>query len=94
MLSSLMTVMVAENVAVYEPPKQTRVVSLYWRLWKNVGVPHPWVNSAPSSHFMKFQTLSFHRRFLAVLCHSYSGLSPSLRALIVHRLSELRTAMV
>ncbi|KAJ8580424.1 hypothetical protein M405DRAFT_869489 [Rhizopogon salebrosus TDB-379] len=38
-----MTVMVAENVAVYEPPKQTRVVSLYWRLWKNVDplVPSP-----------------------------------------------------
>lgn len=38
-LSRLLAVMVTQNLAVYEPPKQTRTVLLYWRLpeeWADV----------------------------------------------------------
>jgi len=43
-LSSLMVAMVAKNVAVYEPPKQTRAVLLFWRLPEEwADVLHSWV---------------------------------------------------
>ncbi|OAX34067.1 hypothetical protein K503DRAFT_869162 [Rhizopogon vinicolor AM-OR11-026] len=41
-----MTEMVGKNVAVYEPPKQTRVAMLYWRLPEEwIDVLHPWLNT-------------------------------------------------
>jgi ESCRT-II complex subunit VPS25 len=45
-LSSLMAAMVAKNVAVYEPTKQTRAVLLYWRLPEEwADVLHSWVRN-------------------------------------------------
>lgn len=43
-LTALMTSMVAQNVAAYEPPKQMRSVLLYWRLPEEwAEVLHDWV---------------------------------------------------
>ncbi|KIJ55417.1 hypothetical protein M422DRAFT_24018 [Sphaerobolus stellatus SS14] len=43
-LTALITSMVAQNVAAYEPPKQTRAVLLYWRLPEEwAEVLHDWV---------------------------------------------------
>lgn len=43
-LLSLMASMVSQNVAAYEPPKQTRAVILYWRLPEEwAEVLHEWV---------------------------------------------------
>lgn len=45
-----MGVMVRENLAVYEPSKQTRAVVLYWRLPEEwAEVLHEWVRAPPSS---------------------------------------------
>lgn len=45
-LLSLMASMVSQNLAVYEPPKQTRAVILYWRLPEEwAEVLHEWVIS-------------------------------------------------
>ena len=39
--------MVAKNLAVYEPPKQTRTVLLHWRLPEEwAEVLHEWVRRA------------------------------------------------
>jgi ESCRT-II complex subunit VPS25 len=43
-LSSLIAALVANNVAVYEPAKQTRSVLLFWRLPEEwADVLHSWV---------------------------------------------------
>lgn len=43
-LSFIMADMVSKNLAVYEPPKQTRTVLLYWRLPEEwAEVLHEWV---------------------------------------------------
>ncbi|OAX36383.1 ESCRT-II complex vps25 subunit [Rhizopogon vinicolor AM-OR11-026] len=45
-ISSLMAGMIAKNVAVYEPPKQTRAVMLYWRLPEEwADVLHSWATA-------------------------------------------------
>ncbi|KAG0709463.1 ESCRT-II complex, vps25 subunit, partial [Suillus ampliporus] len=45
-LSSLMADMVAKNLTVYEPPKQTRAVILYWRLPEEwADVLHSWATA-------------------------------------------------
>ncbi|KAG2103109.1 ESCRT-II complex vps25 subunit [Suillus discolor] len=45
-LSSLMAIMVAKNLAVYEPSKQTRAVLLYWRLPEEwADVLHSWATA-------------------------------------------------
>ncbi|EPQ56308.1 ESCRT-II complex, vps25 subunit [Gloeophyllum trabeum ATCC 11539] len=45
-LSYILSEMVAKNQAVYEPPKQTRSVLLYWRLPEEwAEVLHQWVTS-------------------------------------------------
>jgi len=45
-LSFSMAAMVSDNVAVYEPAKQTRCVLLYWRLPEEwAEVLHAWVTS-------------------------------------------------
>ena len=46
-LSFIMADMVAKNLAVYEPPKQTRTVLLHWRLPEEwAEVLHEWVRRA------------------------------------------------
>lgn len=43
-LSFIVADMVSKNLAVYEPPKQTRTVLLYWRLPEEwAEVLHEWV---------------------------------------------------
>jgi len=43
-MTALMASMVAQNVAAYEPPKQTRSILLYWRLPEEwAEVLHDWV---------------------------------------------------
>ena len=50
LLADIIGVMVRENLAVYEPPKQTRAVVLYWRLPEEwAEVLHEWVRAPPSS---------------------------------------------
>ncbi|KAG1812913.1 ESCRT-II complex vps25 subunit [Suillus subaureus] len=45
-LSSLMASMIAKNLAVYEPSKQTRAVLLYWRLPEEwADVLHSWATA-------------------------------------------------
>lgn len=45
-LSSLMAALVAKNLAVYEPAKQTRAVLLYWRLPEEwADVLHSWATA-------------------------------------------------
>lgn len=57
-LSSLMAIMVAKNLAVYEPSKQTRAVLLYWRLPEEwADVLHSWVST---SFNLKLNDLSSH----------------------------------
>jgi ESCRT-II complex subunit VPS25 len=53
-----MAALVAKNLAVYEPAKQTRAVLLYWRLPEEwADVLHSWVST------------SFHHKFNDLLLH-------------------------
>lgn len=59
-LTVLMASLASQNLAVYEPPKQTRSIIVYWRLPEEwAEVMHEWVHSL---------TLKDHRKFDKFVC--------------------------
>lgn len=47
-LGDIIDILVRKNLAVYEPPKQTRAVVLYWRLPEEwAEVLYEWVRATP-----------------------------------------------
>jgi ESCRT-II complex subunit VPS25 len=67
-LADIIGIMVRENLAVYEPPKQTRAVVLYWRLPEEwAEVLHEWVRAPPSDPiFFTLKSPRGSRRFLCL----------------------------
>jgi ESCRT-II complex subunit len=62
-LSFLISCMVAENLASYEPSKQTRSVLLYWRL------PEEWAEVLYEWVCISFFSLSLARSLLFIFMH-------------------------
>jgi hypothetical protein len=61
-----MAALVAKNLAVYEPSKQTRAVLLYWRLPEEwADVLHAWVST------------SFHRNLNDLSSHTGNSNRPT-----------------
>ena len=60
-LSNIMLAMTDKNLAVYEPPKQTRSILIYWRLPEEwAEVLYEWVRM----QFQRYWNAIFHCSFL------------------------------
>ncbi|EPT01091.1 ESCRT-II complex vps25 subunit [Fomitopsis schrenkii] len=90
-LSFIMADMVSKNLAVYEPPKQTRTVLLYWRLPEEwAEVLHEWATSTAQLNTI----LTFYEIIEPPVPSPLSGIPATLLRRAVNILTKTNRAQV